>query len=62
MKSFVELLNERDEAMNFYLDVCSDPESSQEDIVTARENLIALDDELDCIEMENYMMQMMGGE
>lgn len=61
MKSFTELLNDRDDALNFYLDICSDPESSQEDIVTARENLIALDDELDKIEWHHHMMSM-GGE
>lgn len=62
MKSFVELLDEQEKSLNFYLDVCSDPNSSEEDIVTAREHMIALTDELDRIEMENYMMQMMGGE
>ena len=61
MKSFAELLNEQEKALNFYLDVCSDPNSSEEDIVTAREQMIARTDELDHIEMEHYMMQM-GGE
>jgi len=61
MKSFAELLNEQEKSLNFYLDVCSDPNSSEEDIVTAREHMIALTDERDRIEMEHYMMQM-GGE
>lgn len=61
MKNFTELLDERDEALNFYLDVCSDPESSDEEVVTARENLIALDEELDRIEWSHYE-QSMGGE
>jgi hypothetical protein len=61
MKSFAELLDEQEKSLNFYLDVCSDPNSSEEDIVTAREHMIALTDERDRIEMEHYMMQM-GGE
>ena len=62
MKSFAELLNGYEKSLNFYLDVCSDPNSSEEDIVTARERTIALKDKVDRIEMEDYMMQMMGGE